>query len=156
MTKVIKLKQLVISILIPLLVGGLSSLLSLNGFKDFAKISKPAFTPPGILFPIVWTILYILMGISSYIIYNQNCKNKNLSLKVYALSLFFNFFWSILFFTLKLYTFSFIWLIALWVVIGVMIYMFYKCNSTAAYLQIPYFLWVSFAGVLNLFVALLN
>lgn len=156
MSKVIKLKELIVSIAIPLLVGGLSSLFSMNGFKEFEAIKKPSFTPPGILFPIVWTILYVLMGIGSYLVYNSNCKNKIKAFRVYSLSLFFNFLWSILFFSFKLYWFSFIWLIVLWVLIAVTIYRFYACNKTAGFLQIPYFLWVSFAGVLNAFVAVLN
>lgn len=156
MSKVIKLKELIISIVIPLAVGGISSLLSLNGFKQFESINKPAFTPPGFLFPVVWTILYILMGIGCYIVYVSNCKNKIDSLRVYALQLFFNFGWSILFFGFKLYWFAFVWLVALLVLIGLMIYQFYKCDKTAAYLQIPYFVWVAFAGILNVGVAILN
>jgi len=156
MSKVIKLKELIISIVIPLAVGGISSLLSMNGFKEFETIPKPAFTPPGILFPIVWTILYILMGVSSYLVYNTSCKNKYKALRVYAIQLFFNFLWSILFFSFKLYWFSFIWLIVLWALIIVMIYRFYNCKKSAGILQIPYLLWVTFAGVLNAAVALLN
>lgn len=156
MSKVIKLKELIISIVIPLLVGGASSLFSLQGFKEFETIKKPAFTPPGIVFPIVWTILYILMGVSAYLIYNSNCKNKIKGLRVYGVSLFFNFLWSILFFSLKFYWFSFVWLMALWALIAVTIYRFYGCEKKAGLLQIPYFLWVSFAGILNAFVAVLN
>ncbi len=156
MCKTIKLKPLIISILIPLAVGGLSSLLSLNGFKEFESINKPAFTPPGILFPIVWTILYILMGISSYIIYMSKCENKSFLYKIYALQLGFNFLWSILFFSFKLYWFAFVWLIVLDILIAAMIYYFYGCKKSAGLLQIPYLLWVSFAGVLNFYIALLN
>lgn len=156
MSKIIKLKPLIISIIVPLAVGGLSSLLSLGGFKEFESINKPAFTPPGVVFPFGWTILYILMGISCYLVYISNCTGKTTCLKAYAIQLGFNFFWSILFFGFKLYWFSFVWLIGLLISIGFMIYQFYFCNKKAAYLQIPYFLWVCFAGVLNLFVAFLN
>lgn len=156
MSKVIKLKELIISIVIPLLVGGLSSLFSMNGFKEFEAIRKPAFTPPGIVFPIAWTILYILMGIGSYLVYMSNCKDKYKALRVYSVQLFFNFLWSILFFSFKLYWLAFVWLIVLMVLIALMIYRFYNCNKTAGLFQIPYFLWVTFAGVLNAFVAVLN
>ena len=156
MSKVIKLKELIISIAIPLAVGGLSSLLSMNGFKEFETIKKPAFTPPGIIFPIAWTILYILMGISFYLIYTGNCKNKYKALRVYFIQLFFNFLWSILFFSFKLYWLAFVWLIVLLGLIVVMVYRFYNCNKTAGLLQIPYLVWVAFAGVLNAFVAVLN
>lgn len=156
MSKVIKLKELIISIVIPLAVGGISSLFSMNGFKEFETIPKPAFTPPGILFPIVWTILYILMGVSSYLVYVASCKNKYKALRIYAVQLFFNFLWSILFFSFKLYWFSFVWLIVLWVLIIVMIYRFYNCKKSAGILQIPYLLWVTFAGILNAAVAILN
>ena len=156
MSKTMKLKPLIISILIPLLVGGLSSLLSLNGFKSFETINKPSFTPPGIAFPIAWIILYILMGISSYIIYSSKCKERLLALKTYIIQLGFNFFWPILFFSFKLYWVAFVWLVALFVFIALMVYRFYKCEKSAGLLQLPYLAWVLFAGVLNLFVALMN
>lgn len=156
MSKIIKLKPLILSIIIPLAVGGLSSLLSLSGIKGFENLNKPAFTPPGAVFPIVWTILYILMGISCYLVYVSKCVNKPNALKIYALQLFLNFLWPIFFFGFKLYWFAFVILLALLLAIGLMIYRFYYCNKRAAYLQIPYFLWVAFAGVLNFSIALLN
>ncbi len=156
MSKIIKLKPLILSIVIPLAVGGVASLLSLSGIKGFENLNKPAFTPPGAVFPIAWTILYILMGISCYIVYISKCANKTDALKIYALQLFLNFLWPIFFFGFKLYWFAFVILLALLLAIGFTIYRFYYCEKKAAYLMVPYFLWVLFAGILNFSIALLN
>ena len=131
--------SLIIAILIPLAVGSLSALISGN-MALYSTINKPAFSPPSIVFPIVWTILYVLMGISSYIIYSSDSADKTKALKIYALQLFFNFCWSILFFRYNLYLLSFLWLVILIVLICIMIKDFYKINPAAAYLQIPYLL----------------
>lgn len=146
--------DLIIAILIPLAVGALSSLFS--GNMSDAAFNKPSFSPPSYLFPIVWTILYILMGISSYIIYSSNDLGKRKALTTYALQLVFNFFWSILFFGFSQYLFAFIWLIALIILIIIMIYQFYKISPLAAYLQIPYLLWCLFAAYLNYTIYTLN
>ncbi len=148
-------KQLIIAILIPLAVGGLSALLSGN-MSIYDTINKPALSPPGFLFPIVWTILYILMGISSYMIYISNDPEKENALFAYALQLGLNFFWSIIFFRFRLYFLAFVWLLAMILVISVMIYRFYKIKPLAAYLQIPYLAWCIFAAYLNFMVFLLN
>ena len=147
-------ETLIISILIPLAVGAFSSLLSGNMMEMAFK--QPSFSPPPVLFPIVWTILYILMGISSYLIYTSNSALRSSALKVYALQLFFNFFWSILFFRFSLYGFAFLWLLALIGLIVIMIYMFSKIKPVAAYLQIPYLLWCLFAAYLNYAIYALN
>lgn len=146
--------EFIIAILIPLAVGALSALFS--GSMSYSAFNKPSFAPPAYLFPIVWTILYILMGISSYIIYSSKDAGKAEALRVYALQLFFNFFWSILFFGQSWYLFAFIWLIALIVLIVVMIVRFYKISPAAAYLQIPYLLWCLFAAYLNYAIYQLN
>ncbi len=142
---------LVISILIPLAIGSLSTLVSGNRSMYFS-INKPALSPPAFIFPIVWTILYILMGISSYIIYPR----KSNALRTYAVQLLFNFFWSIIFFGLSQYFFAFLWLLALIILIAVMIYQFYKISPAAAYLQIPYFIWCLFAAYLNFMIYIMN
>lgn len=146
--------NLIISILIPLTIGSLSSLFS--GNMSYSAFNKPSFSPPSSLFPIVWTILYILMGISSYIIYSSNDSGKRQALTTYTLQLFFNFFWSILFFGYSQYLFAFIWLIILIILIIIMIYQFYKISPLAAYLQIPYLLWCLFAAYLNYTIYTLN
>ncbi len=146
---------LVTAILIPVAVGTLSALFSGNK-SLYAAVNKPALSPPGAVFPIVWTILYILMGISSYIIYVSDDAGSRDALKIYALQLFFNFFWSILFFRFNLFFMSFVWLLALIVLIVSMIRSFYKISPAAAYLQLPYLLWCLFAAYLNYMIFRLN
>ncbi len=146
---------LTISILIPLAVGSVSALLSGN-MNLFDHITKPPLSPPPIVFPIVWTILYILMGISSYIVYEKNTSYSGKALRTYALQLIFNFFWSIIFFRFEAFFFAFIWLAALTLLVALMIYRFGKVSTIAAYLQIPYLLWCCFALYLNFMIYRLN
>ena len=146
---------LIISILIPLTVGTMSALFSGN-MSSYSILNKPAFSPPGFIFPVVWTILYILMGASSYIVYFSNSSNKSKALLLYCIQLFFNFCWSIIFFGLDLFLFAFIWLIALIFIIIIMIREFYAVTPLAAYLQIPYLIWCIFAAYLNLFLFIMN
>lgn len=136
---------LIISILIPLTVGTMSALFSGN-MSSYSILTQPAFSPPGFIFPVVWTILYILMGASSYIVYSSNSPNKSKALLLYCIQLFFNFCWSIIFFGLDLFLFAFIWLIALILIV----------NPLSAYLQIPYLIWCIFAAYLNFSIFLLN
>lgn len=154
----IKLKPLIISILIPLAVGGVSALVSMNGMQDFEKTNKPPLSPPGWMFPVVWSILYILMGIASYIVYTKRKTDKRVdsALSYYAAQLVFNFFWSIIFFRLDAYLFAFIWLVVLWILILITTLKFYQISKPAGYLMIPYLLWVTFAGYLNLGIYILN
>ncbi len=154
-----KIKPYVLSVLIALAVGGLSALLTMNNMNIYSEIDTPPLSPPAILFPIVWTVLYILMGVSAAIVYTapailQNEKEK--ALFTYALSLFFNFTWSIIFFNLRAFAVAFIWLVVLWILIFKTIIEYAKVNRVAAYLQIPYLIWVTFAGYLNLGIFLLN
>ena len=146
---------LIISILIPLAVGALSSLLS-RSMTTYSSINRPDFSPPSYVFPIVWTILYVFMGISSYIIYDSDSPAKGRALKIYMLQLFFNFCWSIIFFRFNLYLFALIWLVVLIALICLMIKEFYKISPLAAYLQIPYLLWCVFAALLNFFIYKMN
>ena len=154
-----KLKIYIIGILIPLLVGGLSALLTSGSMDIYSSIITPPLSPPSILFPIVWTILFILMGISSAMIYSTETSplpQRKSALYTYALSLIFNFFWSLIFFSGREYFFAFIWLIILWFLIFRTIKKYLKINPLAAYLQIPYLLWVTFAGYLNFAIWILN
>lgn len=143
-------------LLIPLAVGSISALLSGNMSGSYASFAKPSFAPPGILFPIVWTILYLLMGISSYLVVQSDHPDKCPALRIYFIQLFFNFVWSILFFGFSNYLLAFFWLLLLIPLIIIMIVHFYKIKPLAAYLQIPYLLWCIFAAVLNFSVYLLN
>lgn len=151
-------KLLILCIVIPLAVGSLAGLISSGSMEAFATINKPALSPPGWLFPIVWTILYVLMGISSYLVITSGAgKNKiRDALFTYGLQLLFNFFWSIWFFNLGWYLFAFVWLLILWVLIFNSIAAFYEISKPAAYLLIPYLLWVTFAGYLNFAIYLMN
>ena len=154
-----KIKPYVISVLIALAVGGLSALVTKGNMDIYDQIVKPKLAPPGFIFPIVWSILFVLMGISSAIVYikaKQELTVQKTGLGVYTLQLVVNFFWSILFFNFQAFLFSFLWLILLWILIVIMIVRFHKLSPLAAYLQIPYLAWVTFAGYLNLMIYMLN
>ncbi len=152
----IKWKQLIISILISLGIGGLSGFITKDSMETFENLNKPMLSPPSIVFPIVWGILFLLMGISAYLIYVNKSEYRKPALIIYGIQLVINFFWSIIFFNAQQYLFAFIWLIILLIAIIIMIVLFYKVKPAAAFLQIPYILWVSFAGYLNLMIYLLN
>jgi len=120
-------------------------------------IEKPPLSPPAILFPIVWAVLYALMGVSAArVSLEPKSKNTKNALYIYGAQLAFNFFWSIIFFNFQAFGFAFFWLVALWALILVMILKFRKIDELAGNLQIPYLVWVTFAGYLNLGVWLLN
>lgn len=139
----------IISIFFPLILGTIIGLLiNTSVYSDYIK---PPLAPPSILFPIVWSILYLLMGIS----YNLTSKSKDIKL-IYYLQLVFNYLWSIIFFTLDLKLFSIIWLTILIILVTIMISKFYKDNKQAAYLQIPYLIWLFFALYLNTSIYLIN
>lgn len=143
-------KSLIISLLISLGVGFLSGLVTRGNVDIYKYLVKPPFAPPSIVFPIVWTVLYILMGVSSYLIYNSKSKEKSRALTIYGIQLVLNFIWPILFFLLNYRFVSFIVIITLLITIVIMIIKFYRINKLSAYLQIPYLLWVIFASYLNL------
>ena len=120
-------------------------------------IRQPPLSPPAIVFPIVWSILFLLMGVSAARIYAAPASpDRTRGLRLFAIQLAFNFFWSIIFFNLQNFGFAFLWLVVLWVLILRMIFTFRKTDSLAAWLQVPYFLWVTFAAYLNLGVWMLN
>lgn len=152
----IRLKTLLKSLGISLGVGILSAIFTMGSMDVYKTINKPALSPPSWLFPVVWTILFILMGISAYIVYESDSIYRNISLKVYGVQLIVNFLWSIIFFNGRLYLFSFIWLLLLWSLIIIMIFLFYKVKPIAGYLQIPYLIWVTFAAYLNFMIYILN
>ncbi len=148
-------KNLITCLAIPLAVGSLSSLLTRNSMETFSALTKPGLAPPGWLFPVVWTILYILMGIASYLVLTSGKPNDK-ALTTYGMQLVFNFFWPIIFFNLELYLFAFIWLVILWLLILKTTILFYQISKPAGYLMVPYLLWVTFAGYLNFAIYLLN
>ena len=140
-------------------VGVVSAFLTSGNMNIYEEISTPPLSPPSFLFPGVWIVLYVLMGISAAIVFNTRTssfsKRKD-ALTVYSASLFFNFFWSIIFFNIRAFLFSFVWLVVLFALIIFTIIRYYRINKTAAYLQIPYAVWVTFAGYLNFGIWLLN
>lgn len=146
------------SIALPLLVGAVAGFLTRNSMEDFARLHQPPLSPPGWLFPVVWTILYTLMGISAYLINQSDADKatKNGALRIYYLQLFVNFLWPLFFFVGEWYLFSLIWLILLWLLIAIMITRFAAISKPAAYLNIPYFIWVTFATYLNAGIWVLN
>ncbi len=154
----IKKLPLFVCIAVPLTVGGLSALLTRSGMKSFEYTLKPPLTPPGWVFAIVWTVLYILMGIASYIVYTSNgsARERRAALGVYALQLGFNFLWSVIFFNMRLYLAALVWLVVLFVLVLVTMRRFGALNATAAYLIVPYAAWSAFALYLNAGVYLLN
>ena len=144
-------RLLAVCIAIPLLVGGVASLLTGGGMEVFASVEKPPLSPPGWLLPVVWTILYTLMGISSYLILMSDAEEsvKEGAIRVYGLQLLVNFLWPTFFFNFRWYGFSFFWLLLLWFLVIVMILRFREISKLAAYMNIPYLLWLTFAAYLN-------
>lgn len=152
----INFKKLAICIAIPLGLGIISGLITRGGMEDFEALTKPPLSPPGILFPIVWSILYTLMGISSYIVVESGCSAKGASIKAYGLQLAFNIVWPVIFFSFKMYLLAFIWLLVLLLLVIVTTLLFYSCKKWAGYLMIPYIIWLLFAGYLNIAIYILN
>ena len=150
-------KKLLLFLAIPLAVGGFATLLS-GGMNTYKVVNQPPLSPPGWVFPIVWTILYLLMGYASYRIAVSKAprEDRKKALTFYAIQLFFNFLWPIVFFRFEAYWLAFFVLLALWVFIYLTMHLFSEIDETAESLLIPYLLWVTFAGYLNLGVALLN
>ena len=149
-----KTKIYIKSILIPLIVGGIVGLL-ISSSIDYNSLQKPFLAPPSITFPIVWTILYILMGISYGLLKSNGLVDIKID-RIYYLQLGVNALWSIFFFLLKWRLFSFLWILLLAVLVIIMIVKFYQKNKIAGLIQIPYILWVLFASYLNLFIYILN
>ncbi len=146
----------VISIVLALAVGTVSGLVSMGGMKEFAELKQPPLSPPGWLFPVVWTILYTLMGISAARVYLANTRETRGALIFYLIQLLVNALWTPLFFELKLRLVAFVWLLLLIILVVKMISDFNKVDKTASYLQIPYVIWLAFAAYLNLGVFILN
>ncbi|MBE6727992.1 MAG: tryptophan-rich sensory protein [Ruminococcaceae bacterium] len=156
---ILKIKPYIISILIALGVGGSSAFFTRNNMDIYSEIKMPPLSPPSWLFPVVWTILFILMGISAAMIYNtasSSVRERKSALYTYAASLFFNFFWSIIFFNMRAFLLASIWIVILLFLIIRTIMKYYKIKPLAAYLQIPYLIWVSFATYLTFAIWLLN
>ena len=142
------------SILVPVILGGIVGFI-ISGFIDYNSLQKPPFTPPSILFPIIWTILYILMGVSYGRLKEKGLTDEKINM-IYYLQLAVNLLWPIFFFVLKWRLFAFFWIILLDIAVIVMIMRFYRKDKIAGFLQVPYILWSLFATYLNLGIYLLN
>jgi benzodiazapine receptor len=153
-----KIFKFLVAIFIPLIVGFLGSIFTSSSVDSwYVTLNKPSFTPPGWLFAPVWTALYILMGISFYIIWVKGSgKLRRNAFTVYSFQLLLNFLWSMFFFGLRSPLTGFIDIVLLWVFIVINIVLFYRISKIASSLLMPYFLWVSFASVLNFSVFILN
>ena len=154
----INVRQLITSIVLPLAVGAIAGLLTRNAMMEFAVLNKPPLSPPAWLFPVVWTILYILMGISAYLVKTSDAtpEEKSSALTLYYYQLIVNFLWPVFFFHFQWYMFSFLWLLLLWVLVIRMIRQFDSISKIAAYLNLPYLLWLTFAAYLNFGIWWLN
>ena len=142
------------SILVPVLIGGIVGFI-ISGYMDYETLQKPFLAPPNFLFPIVWTVLYILMGVSYGILSSNSLVDDSIN-SVYYGQLFVNAIWPIAFFVLKWRLFAFFWILLLDVLVGIMVYRFYQKNKAAGLLQLPYLAWCLFASYLNFGVYILN
>ena len=151
-------KRLLICIALPLLVGGVAGFLTRNSMETFAMVEKPPLAPPAWLFPVAWTILYTLMGIASYLVLQSDAalEEKQSALNVYFYQLIVNFLWPVFFFNLGWYLFAFFWLVLLWILVFITLRRFYEISKIAGYLLVPYLVWLTFAGYLNLGIWYLN
>ncbi|MBR7142956.1 MAG: tryptophan-rich sensory protein [Clostridia bacterium] len=154
-----KIKPYALSVLLALAVGGLSAWITGDNMDIYSQINKPALAPPGILFPIVWGILYVLMGISAACVYVKRQTDPvaaERGLRTYLLSLAVNLLWSPVFFRGRAFLTALLLLVLLWVLILRTVMLYRKVSPAAAYLQLPYLAWVTFAGYLNLSIWVLN
>lgn len=151
-------RLLFICIAIPLMIGTLAGLLTRNSMEVFSLVDKPPLAPPPWLFPVVWTILYILMGVSSYLILTSDAGFEEIAeaIRLYVYQLVVNFLWPTFFFNFRWYFFSFLWLVLLWILVFLMIRKFNTISRIAAIMNIPYLIWLTFAGYLNLGIWWLN
>ena len=150
-------KTLIKCIAIPLIVGGLAAFLTKDGMTYYIdEVTKPALTPPPWVFSVVWTILYVMMGYASFLVIEEGTGDQKTARILYFAQLFFNFFWSIIFFNLRWYLFAFAWLLFLWFLVLATLKAFAEIEPKAGKVLIPYLLWLTFAAYLNFGVYLLN
>ena len=149
-----KVKVYIKSILLPVITGAIIGLITSQSI-DYGSLKQPVLAPPSAVFPIVWTILYVLMGVSFGILKSNSLNTKEVE-SIYYLQLIVNAAWSIFFFVFKWRLFSFIWIILLAVLVIIMIKRFYEQNKLSGLLQLPYLIWIIFAAYLNISIYLLN
>ena len=141
-------------IFLPTILGSIIGLI-ISNYINYSTLIKPPLAPPKILFPIAWSIIYILMGISYYILKKNNENTKHESI-IYYIQLMINLLWSIIFFIFKAKLLSSIWIIILDITVIYMIYLFFKKTKISAYINIPYLIWILFATYLTIGIYLLN
>ena len=153
-----KWKSIVLWVIITEAVGFLSYLLTKDGINFFeATANKPLLQPPGWVFTVVWAILFGLMGVSAGRIWNHtDSENRRWSLNLFVLQLVLNLFWSLIFFNAQAYGVAAVWIVLLWIAVFFMILRFSRIDTLAAWLQVPYLVWLTFATYLALGVWLLN
>ena len=153
-----KITDLLIFIVSAELIGVLSAILSGSFSQTYLSLERPPLSPPGWVFPVVWGILYAVMGISAYLVYisQGSQRQRSNALKIYSLQLFLNFLWSIIFFRFELFTVALIDIILLDFAVVVMTVLFYRLSKAAGYMNIPYLIWLLFATYLNAGVVILN
>lgn len=143
-------------LLIPLAVGGLSAWFTMRGLAAYDQLVQPPLTPPAWVFPVVWSILYVLMGVGAVRVWRSNNAGRTRALSLFFVQLFFNFFWSVWFFGNQWYLFAFLWLLILIAAVFCMLRAFYQVDRNAGLLQIPYLIWCLFAAYLNFAFWILN
>lgn len=137
--------------------GIVSGLISMAGMRNFSDVMQSEFTPPGIVFPVVWTVLYALMGIgAARVCLASESLEQMKGILIFAVQLAVNFFWSIVFFNFRAFQFAFWWLVLLWIAVILMIVTYMKVDRTASWLQLPYLIWVTFAGYLSYMAWMMN
>jgi benzodiazapine receptor len=143
--------KLTLSLLLPLAVGSIAGIFTAQAVPEwYSSLNKPSFSPPNWVFGPVWTTLYILLGISFFLVWKEKRSNaRDRAIKIFSIQMVLNFAWSFLFFYFKMIGVALIEIILLWMSIAAMLYLFNKIKPLAAYINIPYLLWVSFATVLN-------
>ena len=150
--------KLIVALVVPLSIGAFAGMFTTEAIPGwYASLNRPSFNPPNWIFGPVWTTLYLLMGVSLFIIWKQEkSKERNLAIVTFFVQLVFNFAWSFIFFYFNYIGLALIEISLLWLSIVIMLVQFYKIKPLAAYLNIPYLMWVSFASALNLSYFLLN
>ena len=158
MNKKIRWPALIISLAVPLGLGGASAALTKKGMQAFQAMAKPPLTPPQWVFPAVWSALYIVMGIASYLVYVSGASEprRERALSLYAIQLLMNFAWSIIFFSMRAYLAAFVWLVVMLLVIIAATVRFWCIDRRAGKLMVPYAVWTALAGYLNMGVYVLN
>ena len=149
-------KSLIASLALSLGTGGVSAWLTRDSMDIYGSLRQPPLSPPGWVFPVVWTILFILMGVAAWMVWEEGAPERDTPLRLYAIQLFFNFVWPLIFFNARLYGLALVWIVLLWMLILLTAIRFWQVRPAAGWFMAPYLLWVTFAVYLNAGVWWLN